>query len=119
MSGMTAALAGAGDEVVAFVSEMEATTTELGSGARSPADLSRRAREEAVAGRSVVDETVTGIEHSRELTERAADVMGDLATRVGQIRQILEGVGHVTERTNLLALTASILPAHAGAHGPR
>ena len=117
MSAMTSALASAGDDVLAFVSEMEATTNELGSAARSTADLSRRAREEAVAGRSAVDETVTGIEHSRELTERAADVMGDLATRVGQIRQILEVVGHVTQRTNLLALNAAIIAAHAGEQG--
>jgi len=117
MSAMTSALAAAGDDVLAFVSEMEATTNELGSAARSTADLSRRAREEAVAGRSAVDETVAGIEHSRELTERAADVMGDLAERVGQIRQILEVVGHVTQRTNLLALNAAIIAAHAGEQG--
>lgn len=117
MSAMTSALAAAGDDVLAFVSEMEATTTELGSAARSTADLSRRAREEAVAGRSAVDETVAGIEHSRDLTERAADVMGNLAARVGQIRQILEVVGHVTQRTNLLALNAAIIAAHAGEQG--
>jgi methyl-accepting chemotaxis protein len=117
MSAMTSALAAAGDDVLAFVSEMEATTTELGSAARSTADLSRRAREEAGAGRSAVDETVAGIELSRELTERAADVLGDLAERIGQIRQILEVVGHVTQRTNLLALNAAIIAAQAGEHG--
>jgi methyl-accepting chemotaxis protein len=117
MSTMTSALAAAGDDVLAFVSEMEATSGELGSLAISTADFSRRAREEAVAGRAVVDETVAGIEHSRELTERAADVLADLTARVGQIRQILEVVGHVTQRTNLLALNAAIIAAHAGEHG--
>jgi methyl-accepting chemotaxis protein len=117
MSAMTSALAAAGDDVLAFVSEMEATAGELGSLAISTADLSRRAREEAVAGRAAVDETVAGIEHSRELTERAADVLADLTARVGQIRQILEVVGHVTQRTNLLALNAAIIAAHAGEHG--
>lgn len=117
MSAMTSALAAAGDDVLAFIAEMEATTTELGSAAQSTANLSRRAREEAVAGRSAVDATVAGIENSRELTERAANVMGDLAGRVGQIRQILEVVGHVTNRTNLLALNAAIIAAHAGEHG--
>lgn len=117
MSAMTSALAAAGDDVLAFVSEMEATAGELGSLARNTAALSRRAREEAVAGRSAVDETVTGIEHSRELTERAADILADLAARVGQIRQILEVVGNVTQRTNLLALNAAIIAAHAGEQG--
>jgi methyl-accepting chemotaxis protein len=117
MSAMTSALAAAGDDVLAFVSEMEATSVELGTLATNTADLSRRAREEAVAGRSAVDETVTGIEHSRDLTERAADVLADLTARVGQIRQILEVVGHVTQRTNLLALNAAIIAAHAGEHG--
>ncbi|MBV8546850.1 MAG: HAMP domain-containing protein, partial [Acidobacteria bacterium] len=117
MSAMTSALAAAGDDVLAFVSEMEATSGELGSLAKNTADLSRRAREEAVAGRAAVDETVAGIEHSRELTERAADVLADLAGRVAQIRQILEVVGHVTQRTNLLALNAAIIAAHAGEHG--
>jgi methyl-accepting chemotaxis protein len=117
MSAMTSALAAAGDDVLAYVSEMEATAGELGSLAQNTAELSRRAREEAVAGRAAVDETVAEIEHSRELTERAADVLGDLAGRVGQIRQILEVVGHVTQRTNLLALNAAIIAAHAGEHG--
>jgi methyl-accepting chemotaxis protein len=117
MSAMTSALAAAGDDVLAFISEMEATSVELGSLAQNTAGLSRRAREEAVAGRAAVDETVTGIEHSRELTERAADVLADLTARVGQIRQILEVVGHVTQRTNLLALNAAIIAAHAGEHG--
>ena len=117
MSAMTSALAAAGDDVLAFVSEMEATSVELGSLAKNTAELSRRAREEAVAGRAAVDETVNGIEHSRELTERASDVLADLTARVGQIRQILEVVGHVTQRTNLLALNAAIIAAHAGEHG--
>jgi methyl-accepting chemotaxis protein len=117
MSAMTSALAAAGDDVLAFISEMEATSVELGSLAQNTAGLSRRAREEAVVGRAAVDETVTGIEHSRELTERAADVLADLTARVGQIRQILEVVGHVTQRTNLLALNAAIIAAHAGEHG--
>jgi methyl-accepting chemotaxis protein len=117
MSAMTSALAAAGDDVLAFISEMDATAGELGSLAQNTAQLSRRAREEAAAGRAAVDETVAEIEHSRELTERAADVLGDLAGRVGQIRQILEVVGHVTQRTNLLALNAAIIAAHAGEHG--
>ncbi|MEA2337425.1 MAG: methyl-accepting chemotaxis protein, partial [Thermoanaerobaculia bacterium] len=49
MSAMTSALAAAGDDVLAFVSEMEATSGELGSLAKNTAELSRRAREEAVA----------------------------------------------------------------------
>jgi methyl-accepting chemotaxis protein len=117
MTRMTASLAVAGDDVLSFVAEMEATTAELDKASRSTSDLSRHAREEALAGREAVAATVSSIETSRELTDRAAGILGELANRVTEIGRILRVISEVTERTNLLALNAAIIAAQAGEHG--
>jgi methyl-accepting chemotaxis protein len=117
MTAMTASLAAAGDEVLSFVAEMEATTAELDKASRSTSDLSRTAREEALAGREAVAETVRSVDLSRELTERASAILGELAGRVAEIGRILRVISEVTEKTNLLALNAAIIAAQAGEQG--
>ncbi len=117
MASMISDLTTVGEQTLSFVSEMEATTRQLDEAARQTATLSDQARKEALAGREAVQQTVGGIDRSRELIEKAAEALDDLATRAGQIERIVAVISAVTRQTNLLALNAAIIAAQAGEHG--
>lgn len=117
MTSMISSLTAVGEQMLSFVSEMEATTRQLDETARQTATLSNQAREEALTGSGAVQRTVSGIDRSRELIEKAATALDDLAARAGEIERIVAVIAEVTQQTNLLALNAAIIAAQAGEQG--
>ncbi|HUP59249.1 MAG TPA: HAMP domain-containing methyl-accepting chemotaxis protein [Thermoanaerobaculia bacterium] len=107
-------LAGIGGDVLAFVAEMDATVEQIMRTAQSTAVLSDQVRENAAAGRTAVEATVSGIRTAQESTRRTAGAFDELQRSLGKIDQILLFIDEVTNRTNLLALNAAIIAAHAG-----
>jgi len=65
----------------------------------------------------VVQETVSGIESLRSAVGDAKKRVTVLGRRSDDIDQILDFVGEVAGRTNLLSLNASIIATQAGEHG--
>ncbi|MEO8216221.1 MAG: methyl-accepting chemotaxis protein [Acidobacteriota bacterium] len=117
MSGRGDVLSAAGEDVVSFVAEMEASIEELRQSSRSTATISQEVQEAARSGGEAVRQTVEGIELSRGLTGRTAEVLQELQTRTEQITRILEVIEGITEQTNLLALNAAIIAAQSGEEG--
>ena len=117
MTSMMSALGTGGDDVLSFVSEMDATIAELGQAARRTAELSGRVRGEAVAGGEAVDATTAGIEEASELSQKAAESLDALQVSVGDISRVVAVIEDVMTQTNLLALNAAIIAAQAGQHG--
>ncbi len=116
-SGRTDVLSNIGEEVLSFVTEMDATIDELRRTAQSTAEISRRVREDAAAGSDAVGKTVRGIQETSETTMLTAQVMNELQRSIGQITQILNVIEEVTNKTNLLSLNAAIIAAQAGEQG--
>lgn len=65
----------------------------------------------------VVGETVAGMEALRGAVEDAKRRVTALGQRSDDIAQVLDFIGEVAGRTNLLSLNASIIASQAGEHG--
>jgi methyl-accepting chemotaxis protein len=66
---------------------------------------------------AIVNVAVAGIEALRQAVDDAKRRVGVLGRRSDDVEQILDFVGEVAGRTNLLSLNASIIATQAGEHG--
>jgi methyl-accepting chemotaxis protein len=107
-------LSGVGSGVLAFVAQMDATVAQISRTAGATAQFSQEVRQNALDGRAAVEATVEGILSAQESTRRTASSFDALQKSLGQIDQILSFITEVTNKTNLLALNAAIIAAHAG-----
>lgn len=113
----TAALSSAGEETSSSMEEMAAAMRQVDVTAEETARLSGNVVEAAEIGQRKVRETVSGMESIRRATDSAQQVINGLGERATKIGAVLEVINDIANRTNLLALNASIIAAQAGEHG--
>jgi methyl-accepting chemotaxis protein len=85
--------------------------------AQGAAALAEQAGMDTERGSLVLSESLDGIEHIRQASRAIGAVTDDLQRRVAEIGDILHLIAELTQRTNLLALNASIIAAQAGVEG--
>lgn len=105
------------DLVATAVHEMGLTVQEIARNAGSAAEVSQVAREQATQARSQVNGSIQHIQRMSGEIGAAAAAVGELASEVASIDQVLAVIRGIAEQTNLLALNAAIEAARAGEQG--
>ncbi|WP_409373336.1 methyl-accepting chemotaxis protein [Pseudomonas baltica] len=103
--------------VATAVHEMGLTVQEIAQNAGNAASASQSARDEALQAREVVRGSIVHIEGMSDEIGVASAAVGELATQVASIDQVLAVIRGISEQTNLLALNAAIEAARAGEMG--
>ena len=118
VAGHAETLSSAAEETSSSAIQIEATIREVERLAQESARLSEQVSFEARdSGSRSIYETMSAMDSIKEAMERYSSLITRLDKRSGEIGKILGVIVEVTERTNLLALNASILAAQAGEHG--
>lgn len=118
VAGHVDSLSSAADETSASALQIDATVREVEQAAKDSTKLSQQvSREARDIGVRSIQETKGAIDTIKTTVERYSDLVTRLGKRSEEIGKILGVIIEVTERTNLLALNASILAAQAGEHG--
>ncbi|QBF28908.1 methyl-accepting chemotaxis protein [Pseudomonas tructae] len=103
--------------VATAVHEMGLTVQDIAQNAGNAAVASQTARSEALQAREVVRRSISHIEGMSAEIGQAASAVGELATEVASIDEVLAVIRSISEQTNLLALNAAIEAARAGEMG--
>lgn len=99
------------------VEQLSGNIDRISSNAEAGSRAAIQARESAVKGQALVQELIAGMERIRtsvSLGERKVQMLGD---RSQAISSIVETMGTISARTDLLALNASIEAVRAGQEG--
>ena len=110
-------LSGAAQRANLAVTDVDGALRRMREHARGAADAAQETITVAHEGAVNVQRTVEGIERIREGAAEAATQVEALTRRIGEVDRVLAVIDDIAEKTNLLALNASIIAAQAGEHG--
>ena len=79
--------------------------------------LSQQVKAEAQGGVALVHDSLRGITEIQNIVAESVEAIGSLDRRTEAINEVLDVINGINEKTNVLALNASIISAQAGEQG--
>lgn len=104
-------------ESAATIQEMAASIKEVARNVEDADMVAKTAAKEAVAGQEAVNEALAAMKRVAEVIEKTAESLINLDQRSEEIGNIVKVIRGIADRSNLLALNASIQAAQAGEAG--
>ncbi|MEK6777508.1 MAG: methyl-accepting chemotaxis protein [bacterium] len=105
------------EKTVSSTMEMNLSIREVESHAKESNSLSEQVKKEADEAVSLVQDSIRGIGKIQDIVMQSVEVMEKLGQRTEEINNFLEVINNINEKTNVLALNASIISAQAGEQG--
>lgn len=99
-------------EVVDDVSSLQQTIEEVNGSAGEVEQRSKRATEEVESGHKTAQDALDTMEEVTDIGAAAADDVAQLETQLDRIESSLAGIDDIADKTNMLALNASIEAQH-------
>jgi methyl-accepting chemotaxis protein len=113
----TTELAQSAPATSAAIARMDQSIERVRANAATAARDANQVANDAARGGTALRETLAGIDRIHETSAKVTEVTLALEAQIGQIDNILAVINELADRTNLLALNASIIAAQAGEHG--
>ena len=113
----TAQMAQSTPTTSAAMAHLERAIEHVRMNAQAAAQDAARVASDAARGSTALRETLAGIERIYETSARVTEVTLALESQIAEVGSILSVINDLADRTNLLALNASIIAAQAGEHG--
>ncbi|OXS29361.1 MAG: histidine kinase [Desulfovibrio sp. MES5] len=104
-------------EAATAMNQMNATVQEVARNASQASEASTETKRRALAGASIVEQSLQSIRQVREVSETLRRDMALLNTHAQDINRIMSVISDIADQTNLLALNAAIEAARAGDAG--
>jgi methyl-accepting chemotaxis protein len=104
-------------DVSSSVEQMSKTIHENSRNATRTVETANSAKQAAVHGGQVVQESITGMKRIASVVNKSAETVRALGQSSNQIGEIISVIDDIADQTNLLALNAAIEAARAGEQG--